>query len=363
MKQVVWAFVLLMTVTPIWAANDKITVQQLKDLLVSMSQNKKTDDQISTRLKELDLSEEMTAAVESDLLFASPGPLTSEQINVMEVRSSMLTPPPSDLPNLPAPDATAQKSILEKAIDVASRNDSQIHNLVANRAVSRYGNLNEFNNWKVGSERVFRPDDHTIMRLKARFSETVKIEEGAETLTGSKDDPRLRKISQTPEGGVRPSLSQILRKANENGDVKWLRWESINGVKTAVFSYSVDKKQALYSIDYCCFLKSDGAGYVLNPFKKTLGLHGQFFIDPETGNTKRIFMLAEFAPTDFVEREDTRIDFDMQTIDGKSYFVPVRSIRKSEVSSMGDSPRGYLKVRTIMAASYGDYRTNGAAQK
>jgi hypothetical protein len=280
----------------------------------------------------------------------------------MEVRSSMLAPPSSDLPNLPAPDAAAQKAILEKAIDVATRNDHQIQNMMGIRAVSRYGNVNEFVNTLVGSQRAFRPDDHTIMRLKARFSETIKIEEGAESVTASKDDPRLRKINQTPEGGVRPSPSQMLRKADENGSIQWLRWESINGVKTAVFSFSVNKKKALYSVDYCCFLKSDGAGYKLDSFKKTLGLHGEFFIDPETGNTRRIIMLAEFSPTDFVEREDTRIDFDAVAINGNSYFVPVTSIRKSEVSSLGDSQKGYLKIRTIMVASYADYCSVGCSE-
>jgi hypothetical protein len=362
MKRLVWMLVLMMAV-PAWAANDTITVQQLKDLLVSLKQAHKADKAVADKLMELDLSEELTAAVESDLLFASPGPLTSEQINVMEVRSSMLTPPTSDLPNLPAPDAATQKAILEKAIEVATKNDLQNPNLVANKGVSRYGNVNVFNNWKVGTQRVYRPDDHTIMRLKARFSETIKIEAGVESVTSSKDDPRLRRINQTPEGGVRPSQNQMLRGANENGNVQWLRWESINGVRTAVFSFSVDKKQALYSVDYCCFLKTDGAGYIWVPFKKTLGLHGEFFIDPETGNMKRIIMLVEFSPTDYVEREDTRIDFDAVVVDGKSCFVPVRSIRKSEVSSLGDLPTGYLKVRTILVSSYADYHISGAAQK
>jgi hypothetical protein len=73
MKRIVWMFVLLATTVPTWAANDKITVQQLKDLLVSMKQGKKTDEEVSTRLKEIDLSEELTSAVASDLLFASVG--------------------------------------------------------------------------------------------------------------------------------------------------------------------------------------------------------------------------------------------------------------------------------------------------
>jgi hypothetical protein len=116
MKRLTWILVLVLTAAPAWAANKKITVQELKDLLVSSQQARQTDVVVADKLMEIDLSEELTAALASDLLFASPGPLTSEQINVMEVRSSMLAPPPSDLPNLPAPDAAAQKAILEKPL-------------------------------------------------------------------------------------------------------------------------------------------------------------------------------------------------------------------------------------------------------
>lgn len=362
MKKIFWILVMLAVATPTWAAK-KITVQDLKDFLATMHQLKRTDEEVSEQLEEMDISEQLTSTVASDLLFASPGPLTSEQIDVMKVRSALLAPPASDLPNLPAPEAAAQKSILEKAIDVATQNDHQIHNLIASKAVSRYGNVNKFNNWTVGTDRVYRPDDHALMKLKARFSETVKIEEGAESVTSSLDDPRLRKINQTPEGGVRPSPSQMLSRAQENESIHWLRWETINGVKNAVFTFSINKKPAFYSVDYCCFLKSDGAGYISAPFKKAEGIHGEFFIDPETGKMKRIIILVDFSPTDFVEREDTRIDFDAETIDGVGYFVPERSTRISEVSSMGDSAKGYLKVRTVMVSGYSDYHLAGDAQK
>ncbi len=152
MKRLGWILVLLMLASPAWAANkadkankadNKITVQQLKDLLVSMQQGKMTDEQAATRIKGIELSEELTAAVKSNLLFASPGPLTSEQISVLEARSCMLAPPPSDLPDLPSPDAAAQKAILDKAIGFAAKNDQQIPHLAALKVISHYGHVND----------------------------------------------------------------------------------------------------------------------------------------------------------------------------------------------------------------------------
>jgi purine nucleoside permease len=77
MKRLGWILVLLMAASPAWAAK-KVTVQQLKDLLVTMQQGKKADFEISTWLKGIELTEELTAAAKLKLLFFSPGPLTSE---------------------------------------------------------------------------------------------------------------------------------------------------------------------------------------------------------------------------------------------------------------------------------------------
>jgi hypothetical protein len=59
MKRLGWILVLLMAVSPAWAAK-KFTVQQLTDLLVSMQQYNKTDADEANQLKEIELNEELT---------------------------------------------------------------------------------------------------------------------------------------------------------------------------------------------------------------------------------------------------------------------------------------------------------------
>ena len=368
MKRLGWILVLLVTVAPAWADN-KITVQQLKDLLVSMQQGKKTDVEVSTRLKGIDLSEELTAAIKLKLLFLSPGPLTSEQISVLEARSSTLAPPPSDLPDLPAPDAVAQKAILDKAIDFAAKNDQQIPRLTALKAVAHYGHLNEFNRWgnTGGAQQgglVKDRGESRIMSLTSRYMETVEIDQGIEKVTVSTADPHLRRISPMPEGGTRPALSMIMSKAIEGGNIHWLRWETINGTKTAVFSFAVDKRNAFYIVDYCCFPTFRNIDVEWKPFKKTVGLHGEFFIDPDTGTTLRIVMQADLTPTDYVEQEDTRIDYGKETIGGNMYVVPEGSFTQVYLDAAGDSPtKGAVMRRTILVAGYSNYLLAGAVQK
>jgi hypothetical protein len=369
MKRLGWILVLLLVASPAWA-DKKITVQQLKDILVAMQQGQKSDFEVSSRLKEFELTEELTAAAKLKLLFLSPGPLTSEQICVLEARTSMLAPPSSDLPDLPAPDAAAQKAILDKAIDFATWNDQQIPRLTTMKAVAHYGHINEFSYWgdSVGRSSLGMSRDRgdiRIMRLTSRYMETVEIDQGVEKVTVSTEDPHLKRISQVSEGGTRPAMSLIISKAVEGGNIHWLRWETINGTKTAVFSFAVDKSKAPYAVDYCCFptLGSFGETVERKPFKKTVGLHGEFFIDPDTGTTLRMVMQAEFAPSDFVKQEDTRIDYGKETIGGNMYVVPEGSFTLVGVNSGGDSTLGFVMRRTMLVAGYSDYHLAGAAQK
>jgi len=369
MKRLGWILVLLMLAAPAWAADNKITVQQLKDLLVTLNLGKKTDYEVSSQLKEIDLSEELTAAAKSDLLFASAGPLTSEQICVLEARSSMLAPPPSDLPDLPSPDAVAQRAILDKAIEFAAKNDEQIPRLTALKVVAHYGHINTFNQWggnESGPQQggmVRDQGDGRIMSLTSKYPETVEINQGIEKVTASKADIRLTRVSPIAESSTRPALSLILRKADEGGNIHWLRWETINGAKTAVFSYEVDKKNVLYSVDYCCFPTRNSIDTDWEPFKKTVGLRGKFFIDPDTGTMLRLVMQAELASTDFVEQEDTRIDYGKETIDGNIYVVPEGSFTHIETDVGGDSTKGFILRRTLLVAGYANFSLAAAAQR
>jgi hypothetical protein len=109
MKRLISLLLLTACALPVWAAK-KTSVQELKDTLISLNQNKKTDEEIATRLKDTEMSEELTRATLKDFAQYLPGPLSIEQMEVLEGRSALLPPPPSDLPNTPAPDVAAQKA-------------------------------------------------------------------------------------------------------------------------------------------------------------------------------------------------------------------------------------------------------------
>lgn len=113
MTRIACALILFFAVTPGWCAR-KITVGQLEDLLRAMQQEKKSDSEIGTALKQVELSQELTRPAMNSLVSYVPGPLSTEQIYVLEARSADLIPPASDLPSTAAPDASTQKTILQK---------------------------------------------------------------------------------------------------------------------------------------------------------------------------------------------------------------------------------------------------------
>ena len=106
MKRLVWILVVLMLASPAWAAK-KLTVQQLKDLLVSLQQDRKTDEEVAAELKQVELTEELTRGAMNKIVEFAPGKHATEQIYVLQALSSTLPPPASDLPAAPAPDVRA----------------------------------------------------------------------------------------------------------------------------------------------------------------------------------------------------------------------------------------------------------------
>src|ERR1700760_2765178 len=94
--------VLIFVAVPAWPAK-KITVAELTDMLKSMQQEKKVDQDVANALKQVVLTEELTRSAMNSLADYPPGPLTTEQIYVLEARSAMLVPPATDIPTTPAP--------------------------------------------------------------------------------------------------------------------------------------------------------------------------------------------------------------------------------------------------------------------
>jgi hypothetical protein len=395
MKQWGLILVLALAATPAWCVK-KVTVAELKDTLAAMHRDNKADADVANALKQLELTEELTRSVMNDVVADVPGPLSTEQIYVLEARSAMLAPPASDIPTAAAPDAAAQKAMLDKAADYVSKSYSALPGLAATKTTIRFqdnveaappssGMHSGASDVSTGSS--FVSAFQFIHYINSTDAQVVS-DHGAEKMPSAKD--------KTPWGANKmialqepdPSLGNVFQEAQGAGDIKWLRWETVNGKQAAVYSFDVPKKKAHFAVNVCCFPDVSQAGVASfqsastggargtggggasgnfqtntnwNDYKTSVPYHGEFFIDPDSGIVVRMITAAELKPSDVVHEVDERIDYGPVTVGGKTMVLPMKSIIDTEVVPNGDSGSAgrYSIRRTLFTSEYKDYQLAG----
>ena len=381
---------------PAWPAK-KLTVAQLTDLLRSLQQDKKTDQEVATELKQVQLSEELTRTTMNSLAGYAPGTMTTEQIYVLEARSAVLAPPASDIPTTPAPDAAAQKALLDKATNYTSKTYAQLPAITAAKTTVRFQDNVEApqsSSGMVGSAKdvVTGPgfvSPTQYIHYIGSIESKIEANGGVEKPPAKEKGARWGANGQIALFGQEPNLVAVLREAQDSGGLAWLRWETVNGKPAAVFSFAVQKKKSHYAVDYCCFpdvtqagmagfnsaaiagLSGSGGGGATGNFQtatdwhdyKANGLpyHGELFIDADTGIVVRMVTIAEFKNTEVVHQEDQRIDYGPVTVGNQTLVLPVRQLIDTEVVPTGDSGSAgkYTTRRTLFTAEYKDFQLAG----
>ena len=398
MKHLVWIFAVLMLASPAWAAK-KLTVQQLKDQLVSLQQDRKTDQEVAAELKQVELTEELTRADLNKIVDFAPGKHTIEQIYVLEARSAVLPPPASNLPATPAPDAAAQKAILDKAVEYTTKSYVQLPHLTATKTTLRFQDnmaaidpcsglvgcakdvvtTPGFSNWA------------SFVHFISSAETPVVSEHGTETMPLHKDKTPWGANGMITFQGSDSSLGVAFQDAQAAGSIQWLRWELINGRRAAVYSFRVPITNSRLGVDACCFptsiqtgrakffnatsaavvaeceAPSNGAGGAVGNFqtntsydqhfKATVPYHGEFFVDPESGIVVRLILQAEFKTSDNVQQEDQRIDYGPVKVGANAMVLPVKTVLNTVVVPNGDTGAArFTTRRTLFISEYKNYQ-------
>jgi hypothetical protein len=382
MKRIALILVLMLTAPQAWAAK-KMTVEQLQNLLHSLQQANKTDAETAAELQQVELTEELTRSAMDSLTSIVPGPLTANQMYVQEARSAMLAPPASDLPSTPAPDAAAQKALLDKAIDYATKTYAQLPHLKAAKSTFRFQDILNPPGADNSKKETAKPAvaNGSSIYYVGSIETPVESQGGAEILSPAKDDTHWGANGQITLQAQGPVLSTVVQEAQAAGKINWLRWEKVNGKQTAVFSFAVDKKKSHYAVKYCCFPDSDQTNLnILNqgmqagmagnlqadtswvPYKATAPYHGELFVDAQNGIVVRLVTEADLKPYETVHQEDTRIDYGAMMIGGKPMIVPVGIIIDTGVNPGEKDTAGKLITRhTLFITDYKDYKQVGAS--
>jgi hypothetical protein len=167
-----------------------------------------------------------------------------------------------------------------------------------------------------------------------------------------------------------------MQEAQAAGKINWVRWETVAGHNTAVYSFAVEKKNSHYAVNYCCFPETTQGGemtlrgqgspgsagnYNVNAvwknYKATVPYHGEIFVDPNTGVVLRLITQADFKSSEWVRQEDQRIDYGTEMVGGKTLVLPKSSIVDTTEMPYGDNPKGRFVFRhTLFTSEYKDYQ-------
>lgn len=388
MNRLGWLLCMMLVASPGWAAK-KLTVEQLKDLLSGLHAAQKNDAAVAAALENVELTEQLTSAAMDNLAKQYSGSDTAQQLFVLEIRSAVLAPPPADIPAAPAPDATAQKVILDKAFDYAGKTFAQLPAVSGTKTIRRFQDDPPFTR---GATHIAPAPGFTPIRYVSVDDYAVSITDGAET------NPLLNLKKSWGQNGVvaplgqQPILSRVLEEAQGAGRIAFVRWESIDGHQDAVFSFAVDKKKSHYAVNYCCFPEEDTAGGAdkdLNmrggtgaavggfspqaqavqaqdvypgfsrwkPVKSTVPYHGEFAVDPNSGVVVRLTTVAEIK-SGFVHQENQAIDYAPVKVGDKSLVLPVQSVIDTAEQPFGDTETKDPSIRhTLFTAAYTDYKS------
>jgi hypothetical protein len=386
MKQIAWMVVVMLTAIPAWGAK-KVTVQQLRDMLVKMHQDKKTDEEVASALKQVMLSEELTRSTMNSLMDYVPEKFSTEQIYVLEARSATLPPPADELPNAAVPDAATQKAMLDKAEEYAAKTYDALPHLTATRTMLRFQDHVEpvpvtsgLQNGAIDG----RPNPNLMGPAQiAHYINSTEAE--VEFVNGAEKNPLPQEKGQWGANrmiallGPAPALSTVFAEAQKAGKIRFLRWEMVNRKQLAVFAFNVDKKNTHYAVNDCCFpdvettsnayhssatMASGGltAGNMQMTaewkfYKATVPYHGEIFIDPETGIVLRLITQAEFKTSDAVQQQDQRIDYGPARVGDKTFVLPMRTVINSDDFPGGDAGAADFGLRhTIFTTEYKNYR-------
>jgi hypothetical protein len=402
MKRLAWILVLLMAASPAWATK-KVNVQELRDLLASLQQAKKTDGEVAAELEQIQLTEQLTRSTMNALNSFIPGPFSTEQFFVLEAASAALAPPSADLPTAPAPDAAAQKAILDKAFDYVTKSYAQLPHLAGTKSTFRFQDNMETGQPGPEAQAGAKPaapavDPSQVVHFFGSIDTPLDFTNGGETVVVAKENLQDHS-GQINVLSLGPVLSSVVQEAQAAGPLNWLRWETVKGSQVAVFSFAVDKKKSHYAVNYCCFSATpvgggqamsrgnygERGGVSVDPststqsisgmgaafpnamprlpgtdwrgYKGTVPYHGELFVDPTTGVVVRMVTVAEFKSSDLVQLENQRIDYSPVEVGGKTLVLPFKAFINTEEVPNGYGGYGKHPNRhTLFSIDYKDYK-------
>ena len=347
----------------------RITVDQLRQMLVSRLAAHESDSSLAQRLYSQELSEQLTSLTLQRLTSElKPGRQTALALDLLADTSAFLEPPSGELPQLEPPDAAARELMLNEAANFAQVTLHHLPNFLATRITRSYDNT-PLIRMRDGSA-----PQSAYLHSSGTLSEEITYRDGHEVVSISPGASITNKTATDPVGGLRstgefgPVLAIVLADSS-HGTVTWSRWEHTPSGLAAVFRYEVPKTVSHYTVTYCCVggKRLPTLNPVLGPetsdrYNGSPGYHGQLYLDPATGAVLGLTLEAQLKNSDPIRRAAVSVQYAKVDISGSAYVCPVQSVAVSSVL-VRSNPEEYWIVRRVNHVTFSNYHRFGSTMR
>ncbi len=323
---VAWATMPCLAATP-------VTVVQLRELLRSTTARGQSDAEIAGQLASTELAERFDLGG----LPGGLGPKATDALRLLSAESAFLSPAADLILRDAPPTAAEQAALLSRVRDYTQSYIRNLPDFVCMRTTRRYDDKPD----------VGLPRNTGLHARDLTWSE-LTFSHGQES-----DAPHI--VDRPVSGGMPEGLTSYGEFGSIVGalfvdsvTMTWSRWERLNGVRAAVFSYSVDAAHSRYSLAWCCH------GSDVKPRQVKTAYAGEIFVEPGSGAVVRIVRKAA-PPRGFpTHRTDTLVEYRPFSIAGRTYLCPARSVIVSEARAGGSGFRPIIHY--VNEGQFADYR-------
>ena len=294
-------------VCPLWA-QAALTVNQLASFVQSSIQLKHPDKQVASYLLKLKLSERLDARTIEELQGLGAGPATMEALRKM-VETSASLPPAQPKPVRIAPTPIAppplaeQKALIERVREYSLNYSKNLPNFICTQVTRRYDDPTGLEFW--------RPSDTLTTKLSYfEQKETYKLvmindrptEQAYESLGGA--------LSQGEFGSM---LHEIFDRET-HAVFEWLRWGTLRGRRTHVYSYRVAQPNSKFTINY------------MRTQEVTVAYSGLVYVDRNTEMILKVTQEGENIPPAFpIQKVTGALDYDYTRIGEQTHLLPIKA--------------------------------------
>jgi hypothetical protein len=306
-----------------FAADMRLTVDQLVSFIKSAVQLKQPDKQVAEYLRHVKLTNKLDDRTIEDLQGLGAGPKTVAALKDLGTGSANLTPPPPPPvappppPPIPPPSSIEQAKILDEVRQYGLNYTKQLPNFLCVQVTRRYIDPARQDSWRLVD---------TVTQKLSFFDQREEYK--LITVNGRTSDMPIDSLGGTTSAGEFGSMMKDIFSRESEASFDWEKWATLRGKRAYVFSYDIDQSHSRYHV-----LWDKSLEYIP-------AYRGLIYVDRDTNMVMRIVMNPYGFPTSFpVQQVQTILDYDYTKIGDAEFMVPLKAAvtsRTTRYSSKND---------------------------